>query len=280
VATITINRETGTLQIGHYTIHPRSTYGEMGDNYPELKRHLVHSDEAYVYLPQLEFLNDDIETRLDFFSRYISGVYISRPIEKGTEATWVKNLHEMVIWTQHIKSWLSREFGSPHREEPPVLLDEDDWLSKDEVAHLDYWIYEFPWGEFGYTFHWETNASIHFRYDIPYQMQDWDGLREECRYLKVNRYPNVDVLTNNHLIQEAIDVLSTNYDYKVIRPIVHVNGLIFDLPQWSTKAIVEVRPNYPDAPYRISRNDTLKTVYVTKENLVESLQTFLTIEKL
>jgi hypothetical protein len=284
---IVVSLETGLVNIGRFSFHPRLTYREVEFNYPNLKRELSKSlirPHAYIYLPKFEFLNYHTEARLTSYDRYISSISFSRVVEQAIDdATYEKKLHEMVVWTRHIKSWLSTQFGTPHRIKPPVLMDEKRWLSPDEIAHLDYWIYSQAWGEFGYSFHWQTSASVHFHFDIPYRIQNWEGLRDECRYLaQVNQWHIERKMRNQPYIEAAIDVLSAHYDYVKVRALIayDLRCLSFDLPQRSSKVIVYVRPNHPDKPYRIERSDRVRKVYTTAENLVEALRVFLEAENL
>ena len=280
---VRIDQETGFVAIDRFTFHPRMKYAEIEAHYPALERQLVNQDimpAAHVYLPRLNFLNFQVEARLAFYQRYISGIYFA-PAIGG--AAWDDKLHALVVWSQHIKHWLYAQFGPPHQVEPPVLLNEDQWLSTDEIAQLDYWIYSYPWGEFGYTFHWETAATVHIHFDLPSQFGGWEGLRDQCQYLRaVNHWQLQEKTRNQPLIETLIDILSVHYDYMSVRALVSpdLGCLILDLPRWATKVTVDVRPDDPEMPYLIARDDTARKVPASAESLIASLSLFLEVEAL
>lgn len=282
---IALDTQSGSIVMGPYTIHPLLTFEEItshkGVNSKSSELGVV--SERYVYLPHVEFLGYQIATRLDFFSdQYVNAMYFHRIQEQSLdEDSWVTELREMVVWTRYIKGWLKTEFGSPHKISSPVFLDEDQWLTHEEVAHLDYWIYSYDWGEFGYTFHWETNASVHLHFDQHYQIGDWDGLRTKCRRY-ADSAQKIEILRNYSFIEAAIDTIAVNYDYKVARVLVtpDLRSLVFDLPHWSTKVVVTVQPDYPKKPFRIQRNDALRKEYSDIEHLPDVLRIFLETKEL
>lgn len=280
---IAVNTRTGLLRIGPYAVHPRLTFAEF-TSHQEVKQEVF--DEivyvAHAYLPEFRFLGYTTTTRCDFFDEYIAGMCLQPKVELvEQEEAWVAALKDMVAWTRRVKAWLTAEFGAAHEISPPVLFDEDRWLTPNEVADLDGWTYQYPWGEFSYTFHWEIEASVHFSFDRHCQIGDWDGLRAKCcRY--AGRAKNVEILQNRTLIEAAIDAIAANYEYLVVRASVtpDLRSLVFDLPHWSTEAVVTVEPDYPDKPFCIERHDARRKEYSDLEHLPDKLQVFLDTKEL
>jgi hypothetical protein len=293
---IHINSESGKMQIGEYVIYPHMTHEMFGRNYPSVERREVFEvkfdramypgvspDHIHYTLPP-QRLFDQLRTVSVFasHSRYLTHIHVARDRNQLPYPTIEERLVEVVRWAKDIKVWLSQHFGTPHWVSPPKLIDEKTWLSDEQLRHLQGWQYQFPWGRFGYDYDWETGDLLIYTIDKQYLHQTWDGFVDHCVYqLRFYSHPKFAPMSEQQarldLIKQAVSEIRLHFDYMSMDMIVlwGLRGLSFNLPHWSTRAILEVRPSNLADPYHLSRYDWLIQASVSRDKLFETLRVFL-----
>ncbi|GEM_PF-4578914 len=282
---IEIEKKTGLLKLGNYSLNPHLTFDELEASYPELKvnqaepTHISFLQPRIYSLPIMEFEGYQFKGSIVFYSRYISGMYLERISD---EPTLEEFFRENVNWVRLTQKWLKSELGLPNTVENGVYLEEPDVLSSKELSVLKSWKYKFKWGEFGFAYHWEQ-TGLYMNPDHHYQIPDWDAMRKYCQYLgKLAAHQNPESAKNLAVVLSLIDIIRQHFDYIDVRPQCSLGfrGIGFDLKKWETSVSVEIFPEQTERQYYIQRTDTLYKAYANDDTLVDTLRKFFETERL
>jgi hypothetical protein len=287
---IEINRKTGTVAWDDFTLHPHLTHDAFVQQYPRLKsehEYMIGGTQKNTYtFPRTAFYDYFLTPQVDYLNNILSSINFMREYFGDSDDEIYRWRRESPKWAVIAKAWLETQLGQPHKIEPGVLYNEAKIMSPNEIELLQSWEYKFAWGKAGFYYdslYMPGDVFIH--YDYHQQINNWDKLAEECDRRLQNEQERNNGFYVTHLLatRSLIDVLKPNFDFQKAKPYVHATGLSFPILDETIKVVIEVHPNDVANKYKIRREDTTKTSFITEggnSRLIDELRLFLEAETL
>ncbi len=280
---IKLDVKTGAVVWGSYEFSIRLKKSEFTQRYPECLPSHTKDPALGFFIFELPTLSiDNLHWRLIvvFFYNHIFSMTM-RCEEVDTEGEQEKWWLIHLNWISSARTLLIEQLGQPNEIRHPQLDDEDEILSEDQLKLLQSWRYTFRWGAVGLAYESiDMWSGLWISYDIYQQISNWDELASECKDRSEITHSHKDKNQNLTAICSAIDVIRHHFNFEEVRPRLIAHGLMFDLQQWKTRAMLDIEPDRPKGTYLISRDDVVHRVYLNDTaSLIKVLHLFLETEK-
>lgn len=287
---IEINRETGAVTWGDYALNRELTPDAFMQRYPRLTpmrdiQTLEGQRELIYRLPSMNLGNYWAILELSCYNDKLSLMVIKRPFPGDAPEDIERWRRGLPGWVATAQEWLVSQLGQAPETKPGFLMDEEQWLTADEIKLLQNWTYDFEWGQAGFHYDGlEEPGEVYVHYSSHKPIRNWDELIAECDGLiRSEQEQNGEYITSLLALRLLIGTIRPHYDFQSIRPRLFPSGINFSLPQGKSKVTVEVRPsNHALERYMIWRWDTGEKSFVAEGNdkqLVDKLRQFLDAEK-
>jgi hypothetical protein len=291
---IKLDARTGTVNVNDYEMQIRLTHNEFKTRYPSptpLHETVDLGGVRYFSyrFPPVLLGSEKSDFSIVYVNQRIHGIGFGPvlpqnfdPDNEADQAGW----REIELrWLYAARTLLRAAFGEPNSIS--LAYDEDENEHPPEYRkELQCWGYTFRWGGAGLSYHDVEGHSLWIRYNLFEQIRNWDELSEECeRRISLEKQRQGPYHYTDNLIatQEVISLIRQHFDYQSVRPTLYYMGLVFDLPQWHTRLVLQVRPEREakKAMYEVSRHDTARKIYTSDDQvLIDSLRLYMQSEKL